>query len=77
MRNVCENKTKAIDLVDSGIIDAYALLMSCIAYMSEHEVEDMLHCDGYLEDAEEEDDDDADDDDNDDDGADADDEEAD
>ena len=49
MCNPCKNKTRAIDLVDSGIIDAYALLMSCIAYMSEHEVEDMLHCEGYLD----------------------------
>ena len=62
MRNVCVNKTRVIDLVDNGIVDAYALLMSCIAYMSEHEVEDMLHCDGYLEDDDDADDDDADDD---------------
>ena len=56
MYNVCVNKSRAIELVDSGIIDAYALLMSCIAYMSEHEVEDMLHCEGYLDDDNEDDD---------------------
>ena len=59
MYNPCKNKTKAIELVDDGIVDAYALLMSCIAYMSEDEIGDMLHCEGY--------DDDNDDDDNDDD----------
>ena len=70
MCNVCVNKARAIELVDSGIIDAYALLMSCIAYMSEHEVGDMLHCEGYLDDDNEDDDnedDDNEDDDNEDD----------
>ncbi len=67
MHNVCKNKTKAIELVDNGIVDAYALLMSCICYMSEHAVEDMLHCEGYDDDDADDDDDDADDDDNDDD----------
>ena len=57
MHNVCKNKTKAIELVDNGIVDAYALLMSCICYMSEHAVEDMLHCEGYLDNDEEVDDD--------------------
>ena len=66
MCNPCKNKTKAIDLVDSGIVDAYALLMSCVAYMSDDEVEDMLHCEGY-DDDDDNDDDDNDDDDNDDD----------
>ena len=68
MPNVCKNKTKAIELVDNGIVDAYALLMSCICYMSEHAVEDMLHCEGYLDDDNEDDDnedDDNEDDDND------------
>ena len=50
MHNVCKNKTKAIELADDGIVDAYALLMSCIAYMSEDEVGDMLHCEGYDDD---------------------------
>ena len=63
MCNVCVNKARAIELVDSGIVDAYALFMSCIAYMSEHAVEDMLHCEGYLDndDDNDDDDDDADD----------------
>ena len=63
MCNPCKNKTRAVELVNSGIIDAYALLMSCICYMSEDEVQDMLHCEGY--DDEDNDDDDNDDDDND------------
>ena len=58
MHNVCKNKTKAIELADDGIVDAYALLMSCTAYMSDDEVGDMLHCEGYDDDEEVDDDDD-------------------
>ena len=64
MRNVCKNKSNLLELVDDGIIDAHTMLMSCVAYMSETEVEDMLHCEGYLDN--DDNDDDNDDDDNDD-----------
>ena len=63
MHNSCKNKSKLIELVDDGIIDVYTMLVSCVAYMSEADVADMLHCEGYLD----ADDDDNDDDDNDDD----------
>ena len=58
MRNSCKNKSKLLELVDDGIIDAYTMLMSCVAYMSEAEVEDMLHCEGYDDDDNDDDDDD-------------------
>ena len=69
MHNSCKNKSKLLELVDDGIIDAHAMLVSCVAYMSEADVADMLHCEGYLDadDDDNDDDDDDDDDDNDDD----------
>ena len=66
MRRTYGNKTRAIELVEDGIVDAYELFMSCLMCMSEDEVGDMLHCEGYLDndddDADDDDDDDADDD---------------
>ena len=62
MHNSCKNKSKLLELVDDGIIDAHTMLMSCVAYMSEAEVEGMLHCEGYLDDDDDNDDDDDDDD---------------
>ena len=34
------------------VITAYAVLRSCLAYMSEADVEDMAHCEGFVEDDE-------------------------
>ena len=62
------NRERALALVEDGLVNAYTMLVSCIAYMSEDEVGDMLHCEGYDDDNDDDDDDDDDnDDDNDDD----------
>ena len=66
MHNSCKNKSKLLELVDDGIIDVYTMLMSCICYMSEQDVGDMLHCEGYIDNDDDDDDNDDDDDDNDD-----------
>ena len=58
MRNPCKNKSKALELVEDGLVNAYTMLVSCIAYMSEDEIGDMLHCEGYDDDEDEFDNDD-------------------
>ena len=57
MYNSCKNKSKLLELVDDSVVDAYAMLMSCVAYMSEDEIGDMLHCEGYNDDDDDDDDD--------------------
>lgn len=64
MRNVSvnSNRVQAMKLVEDGLVNAYAMLVSCLICMSESEVGDMLHCEGYLDDDNDDDDDDDDDD---------------
>ena len=68
MRNaiVNSNRERAMKLVEEGLVDAHTLLFSCLVFMAEDEVGDMLHCEGYLDDDDDDDDNDDDDDDNDD-----------
>ena len=42
----------AIELVDDLGYDARDMLIACLKYMSQDEVEDMLHCNEYPEPAE-------------------------
>jgi hypothetical protein len=35
--------------IDNGLFDPYSVLKSCLTYMSEQEVEDMLISEGYYE----------------------------
>ena len=67
MHNARGNREKALALVEDGLVDAYTMLVSCLMCMSEDEVGDMLHCEGYDADADDDDADDDADDDNDDD----------
>ena len=59
------NREKALALVEDGFVNAYAMLVSCLMCMSEDEVGDMLHCEGYDDDDNDDDDEDDNDDDND------------
>ena len=60
MRNasVNSNREKAMNLVEGGLVNAYTMLVSCLMCMSEEEVGDMLHCEGYDDDDNDDDDDD-------------------
>jgi hypothetical protein len=49
-----------LDMLDSGQIDASKLAKDLLGYMSEYDVADFAHCEGYVE--EEEDDEDEDED---------------
>ena len=64
MRNasVNSNRERALVLVEDGLVNAYTMLVSCLMYMSEDEVGDMLHSEGYDDDDDADDDDDNDDD---------------
>jgi len=44
-----------LELVNDGIFDPYDALLACLSYMSEDEVADMCHSNGYLEEAEDDD----------------------
>ena len=65
MRNVSvnSNRVQAMKLVEDGLVNAYTMLVSCLICMSEVEVGDMLHCEGYLDNDDDDNDDDDDDDD--------------
>ena len=55
------NREKALALVEDGIVNAHTMLVSCLMCMSEDDVGDMLHCEGYDDDDNDDDDDDDDD----------------
>ena len=52
------NRERALALVEDGFVNACTMLVSCLMCMSEDEVGDMLHCEGYDDDEEVDDDDD-------------------
>jgi len=59
-RNARPVTTKLLELVEQGAIDKDALIVSCLNYMSEAEVANMAHCEGYVEEEEEPEDEDED-----------------
>lgn len=48
--SVNSNRERAMNLVEDGLVNAYTMLVSCLMCMSEDEVGDMLHCEGYDDD---------------------------
>ena len=50
------SRDKAIELVEEGIIDPIQMVIMCVKYMSEDDVEDMLDANELSERIEEEDD---------------------
>ena len=50
------SRDKAIELVEEGIIDPIQMVIMCVKYMSEDDVEDMLDCNELCERFQEEDD---------------------
>tara|TARA_B100001175_G_scaffold239780_1_gene206087 strand:- start:384 stop:596 length:213 start_codon:yes stop_codon:yes gene_type:complete len=51
------SRDKAIELVEEGIIDPIQMVIMCVKYMTENEVEDMLDANELSERFEEEEDD--------------------
>lgn len=49
------SRDKAIELVEEGIIDPIQMVIMCVKYMSEDDVEDMLDCNELSERFEEDD----------------------
>ena len=48
---------KLLQMVDDGIVDEDTIMLACLKYMSEHEVEDMMCSSGLLDLLEDEDED--------------------
>lgn len=42
-----------LDMVEQGALDPLVVLQSCLDYMSERDVADMAHCEGFIEEEEE------------------------
>jgi hypothetical protein len=42
-------RERALELVDCGLIDAKAMLIACLVYMSKDDVEDMLRANCFEE----------------------------
>jgi len=47
-----EATNKILDLIDEGILDKDMVIMACLKYMSERDVEDMAHCNEFFIDEE-------------------------
>lgn len=44
------------DMIEEGILDKDSVIIACLKYMSEDEVADMAHSNGFLDNVEDEDD---------------------
>ena len=51
-------KNKLLQMVDDGIGDEDTIMLACLDYMSEHQVEQMMCINGWLEDEDEDEDED-------------------
>ncbi len=53
---------KLLEMIEDGLLDKDTVIMACVKYMSESDVQDMMECNGFIE-AEDEDEEDEDEDD--------------
>lgn len=44
--------TKLLEMLEEGILDKDAVILACVKYMSEDDVADMAHCNGFIEEEE-------------------------
>lgn len=51
-----EATTKLLEMVEEGLLDRDTVIMACVKYMSEDEVADMCHINGFIDEDEDEDD---------------------
>ena len=49
-----EFTNKLLEMVEDGILDRDTVIMACVKYMSEQDVEDMMHANEMIEEPEEE-----------------------
>ena len=49
MNHCAYPRAKAFELVDSGLVDVDTMLSACLAYLSEDDVNDMLHANEFDE----------------------------
>ena len=47
---------RLLEIVNDGVLDPYTALLACLSYLSEDEVADMCHMNGFFEDDEEDED---------------------
>ena len=54
-----EYTNKLLEMVEDGLLDRDAVIMACVKYMSESDVQDMMECNEFIleEDEDEEDED--------------------
>lgn len=45
---------KLLEMIEDGLLDKDTVIMACVKYLSESEVEDMMHCNDFIEEEEEE-----------------------
>lgn len=43
---------KILEMVEEGTLDKDAVILACVNYMSEADVADMAHCNGFIEEEE-------------------------
>lgn len=49
-----EYTNKLLEMVEDGLLDRDNVIMACVKYMSESDVQDMMHCNEFLMEDEEE-----------------------
>jgi hypothetical protein len=47
-----EITTKLIEMMDEGLLSRESVVDACLSYMSEDDVADMAHCNGFIEEEE-------------------------
>jgi hypothetical protein len=53
MRGAREITSAVLTLIEDGILDKDTVIMACLKYMSEDEVADMAHINGFLDEEDE------------------------
>lgn len=48
-RKTREATNRLLEMIEEGLLDRDSVIMSCVKYMSEDEVADMCHCEGFFE----------------------------
>lgn len=43
-----EATNKILEMVEDGLLDKDTVIMACLKYMSEDDVADMAHCNGFF-----------------------------
>jgi hypothetical protein len=43
---------KILEMVEEGVLNKDAVILACVNYMSEDDVADMAHCNGFIEEEE-------------------------